>query len=116
MKTTKAIQNRISKIRQALLDVGDMHPGSLSEQYNVCGSPGCHCKDKENPKKHGPYYQLSFVHRKRSGTRFIKPDDVIRIKKQIVNYKKFKALTDEWRELTMDLEKLKMAEAKTKGK
>ena len=93
-----------------------MHPGSLSEQYNVCGSPGCRCKDKENPKKHGPYYQLSFVHRKRSGTRFIKPDDVGRIKKQISNYKKFKALTDEWRELTMDLEKLKMAETKNKRK
>ena len=38
-----------------------MKPDSINEQYNVCGSPNCKCKDKKNPQKHGPYYYLSFT-------------------------------------------------------
>jgi len=41
------------------------------EQYNVCGKPGCHCKDAKNPQKHGPYNQLSFTRRGQGGTRFV---------------------------------------------
>ena len=35
-------------------------PGSLAEHYNVCGKARCRCKDKVNPRKHGPYYRLSY--------------------------------------------------------
>ena len=59
--TANQIQRRIEKIKAELEGLGGMHPGSISEQYNVCGTPGCRCKDKKNPQKHGPYYQLSFT-------------------------------------------------------
>jgi len=48
-----------------------MRPGSLSKQYSVCGKAGCRCVDREKPRKHGPYYQLSYVHR--GAHRRIKP-------------------------------------------
>lgn len=35
-------------------------PGTVGEHYNVCGKTPCRCKDKDNPQKHGPYYQLSY--------------------------------------------------------
>jgi hypothetical protein len=36
---------------------GRLHPGSISEQNNVCGQPAWRCQDPPNPQKHGPYYQ-----------------------------------------------------------
>ena len=43
------------------------HIGSLSRQYNVCSSPGCRCKASP-PRKHGPYYQLSYTRNGKSTT------------------------------------------------
>jgi len=65
VKTTQ-IAHKIAQLKQELAELGPMHPGSLSEQYNVCGKPGCRCKDPKNPQKHGPYYQLSFTWRGKS--------------------------------------------------
>jgi hypothetical protein len=44
------LERQIEKTKQAL---GDMRPGSLSTQYNVCGKLGCRCK-ADPPQKHGP--------------------------------------------------------------
>lgn len=61
MNATASIQNaeqRIQQIKAELGALGEMRPGSLSEQYNVCGKPNCRCKDPKNPQRHEPYYQL----------------------------------------------------------
>lgn len=89
-----------------------MHPGSLSQQWNVCGNPICKCKDYENPKKHGPYYSLSFAQRGKSTTRFIKAEFVDQIEQQIENYKVFKALMNEWKAVATDLAKMRMDDQK----
>jgi len=47
------------QIKAELAALGEMRPGSLSRQYNVCGKPNCRCKDPQNPQRHGPCYQLS---------------------------------------------------------
>ena len=60
MKTTASIQNaeqRIQQIKAALAVLGEMRPGSLSKQYNVCGKPSCRCKDPKKNQRHGPYYR-----------------------------------------------------------
>ena len=71
------------KIRQELLTLEDLRPGSLSTQYNVCGNPNCRCKD-DPPQKHGPYYQLSFSRKGRSSTKFVKRPHVAMVKKQLI--------------------------------
>ncbi len=112
MKTTRYYENKIKIVKKKLLKIGDMHPGSLTKQFNVCGNPGCKCKDPKNPKKHGPYYQLSFVSKGKSTSRFIAPEIVPEIKKQLANYKKFKKLVETWKSLAADLAKLKIDMAK----
>lgn len=112
MKTVKYYENRIKNIKKQLFEIGDLHPGSLSKQFNICGTPGCKCKDKNNPKKHGPYYQLSFVHKGKSTSRFISPAFVPEIKRQLANYKKFKKLIENWKSLATELAKLKIDKAK----
>ena len=110
MKTIKALEQEIARIKNELMDLGDMHPGSITEQYNVCGTAGCQCKDPHDPKKHGPYYQISFVHKKKSSTRFVKKELAAETKRQLANYKKFKELVEEWKIAATDLSQLKWAE------
>jgi hypothetical protein len=98
-------QARIQLIKQQLLDLGPMRPGALSEQYNVCGKPNCKCKDPRRPKKHGPYYQLSYTHQGKSTTEFVKRDMVSEVRTQLANYATFRRLTDEWVDLSVRIAK-----------
>ncbi len=54
-------EQTLYRLQQQLATLGPVMPGSLSEQWNVCGTSGCRCKAPSNPKKHGPYYQRSFT-------------------------------------------------------
>jgi hypothetical protein len=113
--TLKEIGNKIEKIKQELLKINEMRPGSLSERYNVCGVKNCKCKDPKNPQKHGPYVQLSYVHQGKNSTKLIRKPFVKKIEKETAQYRKFKELMGQWIALAMersDIEmKLKMEES-----
>jgi len=95
--------------------LGEMRLGSLSKQYNVCGNPTCRCKDPKNPQKHGPYYQLSYSHKGKSTTEFVKRGTVTETRKQLKNYRTFKKLTEEWVELSVKIARLRKKEASQKS-
>lgn len=109
-------QARIKEIQKIISKLGEMRPGSVSMQYNVCGNPTCRCKDKENPQKHGPYYQLSYTHKGKSTTEFVKAENVDEIKQQVANFREFKKLTEEWVDLSVKIAKLRKKEAAKKSK
>jgi len=104
-------QARIQEIKQELGELGDMRPGSISEQYNVCGNPTCRCKDPKEPKKHGPYYQLSYSHQGRSTTEFVKREAVAEVRQQLDNHRTFKRLSKEWIDLSVRIARLRKKEA-----
>jgi hypothetical protein len=85
----------VFQVQKKLAELGPILPGSISEQWNVCGTPGCRCKDAKNPIKHGPYYQLSFSVAGKSSTMFIKKEDLGEVRKRIGRYQQFKTLTTE---------------------
>ena len=101
MRSGAQIQRRIAQLRRQLLALGPLHPGSLRPQYNVCGTPGCRCKDPKHPEKHGPYYQLSFPGRGKSSTRFLRPQQLGPMRQKVANYKRLRALVNDWVELEM---------------
>jgi hypothetical protein len=105
--SVKRWQQHIEQIKQELLSpgFGDMRPGALSQQYNVCGKPGCRCKDPNNPKRHGPYYQLSYTHLGKSTTEFIKRERLAEVEQQLANYARFKQLTEQWVDLSLRIAK-----------
>lgn len=109
----KTIENQIEKLKSQLLKIGDMRPGSLSRQYSACQKPGCKCVDPVKPQKHGPFYQLSYSHRGKTTTQFVRPQFVPEVRKQLVAYKRFKRLTDKWVALALELSKLKMEQARS---
>ena len=101
-KGIRALETAIERIKRELWSLGDLRPGSLSQQYNVCGNPQCRCKE-DPPRKHGPYYQLSFTRKGKSGTRFIRKSHVAMVKKQVKNYARLRTLVDRWIELSTQL-------------
>jgi len=84
------------------MELGELRPGSLSQQYNVCGKAFCICKDPENPRRHGPYYQVSYGRKGKSSSTFVRPEDVAAVKKQLANYKKLMQLVNLWIDLGLE--------------
>ena len=89
-------ERAIQRVKKELAEMGPVLPGSLSEQWNVCGTPGCQCKDRHHPKKHGPYYQLSFTVAGKSSTLFVQKEDVGEVRRRLKRYQHFKTLTTDW--------------------
>lgn len=112
----RAMQKRVERIKSALRKVGEMRPGSLNQQWTVCGRPGCRCQNSQKPKKHGPYYQLSYVYKGKSTTQFIQKPLVPLVRRQLKNFKTFKALTAEWVDLSLAITKQKLASERQKRK
>ena len=79
---------------------GEMRPGSFTQQYKI-------------PKEQkGPYYQLSFTHKMKSRTEYIRLEFAKEIKQQVKSYRCFKELMEEWVDLAIEHSQLKMTLAK----
>lgn len=87
------IRKEVQKLKKRLTAVGSMLPGGISQQRNVCGKPGCRCKDREKPRLHGPYYQLSFTLKGKSSSIFVRKEDLAEARRRIRRYKEFKGLS-----------------------
>ena len=94
--TPTQIEKKIEKIKQQLVTIQQMRPGSLTRQYR-------------NPKdKIGSYYQISYTHKMKSRTEYVRPEFVDTIKEQISEYKRFRELVDQWVELSIEHSKMQM--------
>jgi hypothetical protein len=98
----KQLENGIRKIKNELSELGPMRPGTLSLQYKVPA------------EKKGPYYQLSYTHKMKSRTQYVRPEWVDEIRGQIEVYKRFKKLIEEWIELSIDYSQTRMKQARNK--
>jgi hypothetical protein len=96
MDKSKQIERRIAKIKQALADLGDMRPGSLSVQTRRWG---------------GQYRQLSYTHLGKGHTEYIPQERLKEVKRRMANYRKFRDLTQEWVTLAIESCKLKTTQA-----
>jgi hypothetical protein len=104
----RKLQERINQLKARLKEMGPMRPGSLSRQYNVCGKPGCRCKDPKKPRRHGPYYQLNYVYGGKKTSEFVRPQNLKQVRTQLANYKRFRRLTDQWIGSALKLAKLQL--------
>jgi len=90
------IERQIAMIKQELLDIDEMRPGSITRQY-------------KNPKKRkGGFYQLSYTYRNKSKTEYVRARHVEGLKQQVNSYKRFKELIKRWIDLAIEYSKLKM--------
>lgn len=89
-----AEKKRIIQLKEKLLKLEPVLPGSLSKQWNVCGSPGCKCKNPVRPVKHGPYYQVSYTLKGKSSAVFVKKAALREVRSRIQRHKEFRKLCD----------------------
>jgi hypothetical protein len=90
----------IEKVKDELLQIGEMRPGSLTMQY------------RKPAEKRGGHYQISYTYKMRSRTEYVRPEFVEALKAQVDNFKRFKTLTQKWTDLAIEYSRLKMDIAK----
>jgi len=91
-----AIQNQISNIQEKLMEVGTMRPGSLTKQM----------QRRSTTDKVFEYWQLSYTHKMKSKTDYVRQDMVKTTQVQVKEFKRFKKLIDEWIDLAIEQAKL----------
>ena len=90
------------KILTRISEILDILPGKITRQYNVCGTPNCKCKRKENPEKHGPYHYLSFTFKGKGRTMGIPVEMVKEVEKRNENFKEMKSLIEQLAEISIE--------------
>jgi len=103
----RALKAQIAEVKRELAKLEELRPGSLSRQYNVCGSPGCRCKATP-PQKHGPYYHLSYTRKGKGGTRLVQKSDLPAIRAALANYARLRNLLNRWIDLGTELSDLRL--------
>ena len=98
----KRVEEQIERIKQELVALGPMRPGSITRQYRL-------------PKeKMRPFYQISYTHRMRSRSEYVRPENVAALRKETANFKRFRKLIDRWVDLALAASQLRVRGAREK--
>jgi len=90
---------QIETIKQELQAMGAMRPGSITRQYRL-------------PKeKRRPFYQISYTHRMRSRSEYVRPENLAALRKETVAFKRFKKLIERWIGLALKASQLRAAQS-----
>ena len=92
-------EERLQKLKQELMALGSMRPGSITRQYR---SP----KEKKRP-----FYQISDTHRMRSRSEYVRPENVATLREETANFKRFRKLIDRWVDLSLKASQLRIKDA-----
>src|SRR6266511_3832522 len=90
------IEQQIGGIKQELMGIGEMRPGSLTKQY------------RNAEEKKWEFYQLSYTHKMKSKTNYVRAQHVAELREQIKTYKQFKKLIEKWIDLSIEHSKIKV--------
>jgi hypothetical protein len=90
------IEREIEGIKDQIAEIGIVRPGSLTRQY----------KDPKNKK--GAYYQISYTHRMRSKTQYVRSGSLAQVRREIRDYNKLKRLIERWVALGIEYSALSM--------
>lgn len=89
------IEEKIIRVKKQLEQLGPIRPGSVSRQY----------RDPADKKR--PFYQISYTHKMKSRSEYVRPENLAAIKSETANFRKFKRLVDRWVDLSLELSQLK---------
>ena len=92
MERTTEIADRIAGIKAELSALGQMRPGSISMQKRRWGRTYC---------------QLSYTHRGKGHTEYVRGEDLETVREQLTNYRRFGELTSEWVDLAVESARLR---------
>jgi hypothetical protein len=94
-KTSNQLEARIERIKRELMALGPMRPGSLSRQY----------RDPETKKR--PFYQISYTHKGRGRSEYVRPENLAQIRRETANFRRFRKLAERWVDLSLEASQLR---------
>ena len=97
------LEKKIAGLKHALLALGPMRPGSISRQYRL------------PQEKKRPFHQISYTHRMRSHSEYVRPENLPALRKETVNFKCFKKLVGLWINLALKSSQLRVRQAAKKS-
>jgi hypothetical protein len=93
-------EERIGKVKEQLLAIGPMRPGTITRQYRL-------------PKeKKRPFYQISYTHRMKGRSEYVRPENLPTLRMETANFRRFKKLIDRWVTLALDASHLRTKRTK----
>ena len=102
--TLLSMEKQIARIQRALAELGPMRPGTLGRQYR-------------DPKgKRGGFWQVSYTHRMRSRSEYVRPEHLPAVRAELANFRKFRRLTERWIDLSLEVSRLKRKTPQPKEK
>jgi hypothetical protein len=95
------MEEHIEGIKQELLALGSMRPGSITRQYRL-------------PKeKKRPFYQISYTHRMQSHSEYVRPENLAALRKETTNFRRFRKLITRWVALAIAASQLRVRQTTT---
>jgi len=92
------LEKKEKKIRALIAGtakLGAMRPGTLTVQYR-------------NPaEKMTPFNQLSYTHKGRSRSEYVRPENLAAVRREVETYKKFRTLIEQITELSLEASRLR---------
>lgn len=95
-KKIKQLEARIERIKQELMALDPMRPGSLSRQY----------RDPETKKR--PFHQISYTHKGRGRSEYVRPENLAQIRSETASFRRFRKLTEQWVDLSLEASQLRV--------
>jgi len=93
------LEEEIATIKLSLAGLGRMHPGSLSAQKRARG---------------GEYQQLSYSYLGKGHTRYVRPQEVPALERELENHRRFRELVSRGLHLEIELSRLNCEEGRRK--
>jgi hypothetical protein len=89
------IEKKIIRLKAALAATGNMRPGKLSVQYR-------------NPaERKTPFNQISYTLGGKSRSEYVRPENLSKVKKELLAYKKFRDAVEEVIDLSLEASRLR---------
>lgn len=92
MESQEQIKEKIEKIKCGLEELEIIRPGSISPQRR---------------KRGGTYCQLSYSHKGKGHTEYVKSEHLEQLKKEIADFKQMKKLVAQWIDLSIEASKIR---------
>ncbi len=93
--TLEKKEKKIASLVAGLAKIGAMRPGTLSVQYR---NPG---------ERKTPFNQISYTHKGKSRSEYVRPESLSAIRREVAQYKKFRRLVENIIDLSLETSRLR---------
>ena len=99
--TTSQTQ-QLKALAAQIAQIGFCLPGTLTERYTRCSSPGCRCR-QDPPVLHGPYQSWTRKIAGKTATRTLTPDQARRYQPWFENARQLRTLSAQIEALSLQI-------------